>query len=127
MRASDFMTKWEMRRDELDRLHAHVDGAILCQEVLGDFAAVTSSQDEEHLTLREGAALSGYSADHLARLIRQGTLPNAGRRGAPRVRRGDLPRRPKAAVAPTTLGAYDVVADARKLVSRRRGGAHGTS
>ena len=124
MRPAEFQAKWATRQRELERLHAHVDGAILCQEVLHDFAAVTASTDDEPLSLREAAARSGYSEDHLARLIRQGTIPNAGRRGAPRIRRGDLPRRPKGPVAPTTPDAYDVVADARKLASRRRGGTY---
>src|SRR5207247_9943722 len=34
---------------------------------------------EERLTLAEASARSGYSQDHLARLIREGRLPNAGR------------------------------------------------
>jgi hypothetical protein len=97
---------------------------LLCQEVLRDFAAVTASVDDEPLSLREAAAASGYSEDHLARLVRQERIPNAGRRGAPRIRRGDLPRRPMTRVAPATGDAYDVVADARKLASRRRGGVY---
>ena len=43
------------------------------------------------LTLPEAAEESGYSADHLGRLIRDGKVPNAGRRGAPRIARRDLP------------------------------------
>jgi hypothetical protein len=46
------------------------------------------------LTLSEAAAESGYSVDHLSRLLRSNRLPNAGRRYSPRIRRGDLPRRP---------------------------------
>src|SRR5207245_6873324 len=43
---------------------------------------------EERLTLAEASARSAYSHDHLARLIREGRLPNAGRPHAPR---GDDP------------------------------------
>ncbi len=43
------------------------------------------------LTLKEAAALSGLSADHLGRLVREGKIPNAGRENAPRIRRGDVP------------------------------------
>jgi hypothetical protein len=35
--------------------------------------------------LAEASAQSGYSQDHLARLIREGRLPNAGRPHAPRI------------------------------------------
>jgi len=46
---------------------------------------------DETLTLVEAAAVSGYSADHLGRLVRDGQLRNCGRKNAPRVRRADLP------------------------------------
>ena len=49
---------------------------------------------ETPLTLPEAAALSGYSTDHLGRLVREGKIPNAGRPNAPRIRRQDLPRKP---------------------------------
>ncbi len=45
----------------------------------------------EALTLQEAARESGYSADHLGRLVRDGKVPNAGRANAPRIRRCDLP------------------------------------
>ena len=45
----------------------------------------------EPLTLGEASQLSGYTTDHLGRLIRDGKVPNAGRPGAPRILRRDLP------------------------------------
>jgi len=45
------------------------------------------------LDLRAAAAESGYSTDHLARLLRDGKLRNAGRSRSPRIRRADLPRK----------------------------------
>lgn len=56
-------------------------------------------QDEAALTLSEASRISGYSADHLGRLIREDKIPNAGRPGAPRIARGDVPVKP-GAVAP---------------------------
>ncbi len=56
-------------------------------------------RDDTTLTLTEAARESGYSADHLGRLVRKGKIPNAGRPGAPRVALTDLPakaRRPAA-------------------------------
>jgi hypothetical protein len=50
--------------------------------------------DDSILTLNEAARISGYSTAHLARLIRDGTIPNAGKARRPRVRCGDLPRKP---------------------------------
>ena len=79
------------------------------------------AHEEEPLTLAQAATRSGYSTDHLARLIRDGHLPNIGRRGAPRLRAGDLPTRPmRRVVAPRPLG-YDPIADARSLLSRQGG------
>jgi len=45
------------------------------------------------LNLTQAAAESGYSADYLGRLVKNGTIPNAGRPNAPRIRRADLPRK----------------------------------
>ena len=45
----------------------------------------------EPLTLREAAGEAGYSEDHLGRLVREGKIPNAGRPGAPRILRANLP------------------------------------
>ena len=43
---------------------------------------------------------SGYSADHLGRLVRDGKIPNAGRPGAPRIARSHLPRKTQAPATP---------------------------
>ena len=51
------------------------------------------ARDDTLLTLEEAKRVSGYSGDHLGRLVREGKIPNAGRRYAPRIRRRDLPRR----------------------------------
>lgn len=88
-----FRARWIARRDELRRLHALVDGAELCDALLGDLDALLSASASELLSLRQAAAESGYSPDHLGRLIREGKIPNAGRHHAPRIRRADLPRR----------------------------------
>jgi hypothetical protein len=52
----------------------------------------------ESLTLKAAANESGYSESHLARMIRDGKLHNAGRKHAPRVLRKDL--RTKLALSP---------------------------
>ena len=49
---------------------------------------------EGSVSLREAAAIGGYSVDHLQRLVRNGRLANVGRKGKPRLRRDQVPRRP---------------------------------
>ncbi len=127
MTREEFVARWDRRRVAFQRFSALVDGAKLCAEVLADFHAVTNEHVDWTLSLTEAAARSGYSAPHLGRLLRAGKIPNAGRPGAPRIRVADLPTRPRATLAGQPPKAYDPVTDARSLVSRRKGGAHGTS
>ncbi len=47
--------------------------------------------NDDTLSLVEAARVSSYTAHHLGALVRAGTIPNAGRFGAPRIRRADLP------------------------------------
>jgi len=121
----DFTTRWRARRDELARLGAQVDGAKLCDEVLADVEALLNSEDEVLLSLRDAAERSGYSPDHLRRLHRAGKLP--ARRDGRRLffRAVDLPRK-LTVVDEQPLKAYDPVADARRVTTRRNdGGTHG--
>jgi len=77
---------------------------------------------DQLLALRDAAATSGYSEDHLGRLVREGKIKNHGRRGRPLIRRGDLPVRRPTTIAPAERAVYDPKTDARELVSRRKGG-----
>jgi hypothetical protein len=93
MTRAEFLARWRQRRDDFDRLTAAVEGRALLDAVLGDLELVFAQEEEFGLTLRDAARESGYSVDHLARLVREGTIPNAGRPRAPRIRRKDLPRK----------------------------------
>ena len=93
MTLAELRRQWIQRRDEWRRLGVHVDGARVAEEILADLEQLDAS-GEQLLTLVEAAAESGFSADHLGRLVRDGTIPNAGRPKAPRIRRRDLLRKP---------------------------------
>lgn len=73
-------------------------GAASQAEVLERCAAELEEGVEEwhaeSLNLTEAAVESGYSTDHLGRMVREGKIPNAGRPGAPRIARRDLPIKP---------------------------------
>jgi hypothetical protein len=47
----------------------------------------------ETLSLVAAARESGFTADHLGSLVKRGKIPNAGRTGAPRIHRHDLPQK----------------------------------
>jgi hypothetical protein len=92
-------------RSELDRYRA--DGAFVAADRL--IARFLESLDhleadtaQVALNLRQAAALCGYSAGYLGRLIRQGTLPNRGRPNAPRLYLSDLPRKANTLPSPAT-------------------------
>ncbi|HSU92218.1 MAG TPA: hypothetical protein VLI43_00825, partial [Gemmatimonadaceae bacterium] len=105
-----------------------VDGVTLCDELLGELDRLADDAANVLLSLRRAAAESGYTADHLGRLLREGKLANAGRVNSPRIRRGDLPIKVRHAVASDAGRSYDPDTDARSLVSRlQHGGAHGTT
>jgi hypothetical protein len=93
MTPAEILNRWIVRRDELRKLKAHVDGATLCDEVLADLRAISVPLDEAALTLKQAATESGFSARHLSRMVAAGQIPNHGRKNAPRVLRKDLPRK----------------------------------
>lgn len=68
-----------------------MDGAALADQVIADLERIAVGDWQASLTLTDASALSGYSADHLSRLIREGKLANRGRKGKPLVRRSELP------------------------------------
>jgi hypothetical protein len=107
-----------MQRESFRHSGALVDGAKLIDLVLADLDAVDEADAMRVVTLRDASRRSGYSAEHLARLVRQGIIPNAGRKGVPRIRVSDLPMRRE--FARNRAGSYDVNADARTLKNGRQ-------
>ena len=87
------------------REHANEPVAIAYERCAQALEKALVAGGEEVLTLGEAAQESGYSPDHLGRMIRERQLRNAGRMGAPAIRRRDLPmkaiRREAVAAAPT--------------------------
>jgi hypothetical protein len=91
-----FVAKWSDEAESLRRLGAHVDGALLIDAILADLSVLDRAKATEALTLEEAARESGYTSDHLGKLLRVGAIPNAGRKNAPRILRRHLPRKPSA-------------------------------
>src|SRR5580704_14810709 len=105
----EVLARWQRRHDEWQKLGVTVNGAMIVAEVIADLRAILEGDSGELLPLAEAARESGYSADHLARLVRESRIPNAGRRGKPMIRRCDLPVRPPK-LEGQRLKVYDPVA-----------------
>ena len=81
--------------------------AVALESCAAQLEAALRRRDVTTLNLTEAARESGYSTDHLGRLVRDGKIPNAGRPGAPRIARRHLPRKtgaakPRLAARPST-------------------------
>ncbi|MDQ6689073.1 MAG: hypothetical protein M3Z18_00995 [Gemmatimonadota bacterium] len=113
---SAVLARWQARQGEMAKLRAHVDAASLIDEFLGDLHALVA--DEQPVTLTKASGVTGYSPDHLSRLIRAGKLTDHGRKHAPRVKVSECPR--KVSLAATASQSYNPDADARSLVGSRR-------
>ena len=85
----------ERWRDEarLLRKRCCPNQASLIESLVIEAEEFIAQAQHSALTLNEAAHLGGYSKSHLARLVREGKIPNAGRAGAPRIALKDVPRR----------------------------------
>lgn len=90
---ADLPDAWREAAANLRRFGAEPQARTLetCADELHE--ALRSTRDEL-LSLQRAAEESGYSVDHLGRLIRDGKLPNAGRPSKPLIRRSQLPLKP---------------------------------
>ncbi len=82
---------WRERAKALREWGGSPEAAVLWERAAVELEQALQVTGSEVLRLPVAAKLCGVSAAHLADLVRRGKLPNAGRKHAPRVRRGDLP------------------------------------
>ena len=80
-----------LRQAEALRRYGGGNLALVLERCAGELEATLRERDDTTLTLTEAARESGYSREHLGRLVRDGKIPNAGRPGAPRIARRHLP------------------------------------
>ena len=91
--ATTLSSRWRTHA-KLFRDHAEEPLARAYEACATELEEAIRERDDRLLNLPEAAELTGYSADHLGRLVREGKIPNAGRTGAPRIAHRDLPRKP---------------------------------
>lgn len=87
---TDLPAQWRALAVEQRSLGAEAQARTLefCADQL---TATVLHMADELLSLHRAAQESGYSVDHLGRLLREGKIPNAGRKAKPLIRRRDLP------------------------------------
>ena len=68
--------------------------AVLAESFATDLEEALRAAGGEALDLEAAGQESGYSVQHLARLVRKGRIVNAGTEHRPRILRRDLPRKP---------------------------------
>ncbi len=118
---------WRARASKLRDWASANEAARAWEAAAAELEAAIRAEEHELLNLQQAADRSGYSPDHLGRLVREGRLPNSGRANAPRIRAGDLPRKPgqirPEAVVRHTAQAKEFLA--RALLNGGRGGEDG--
>jgi hypothetical protein len=84
----------ELRKDAGMMRQYGIDGpAAILEACAARFEARLREWELQALTLEEAAEESGFSYSALQKKLSTGELENAGVKGSPRVRRGDLPRK----------------------------------
>lgn len=92
---ADLVTTWRAEALVLRRRGAPALAEAL-ESCADELEQVASHAGSELLSLAEAALISGYTTDHLGRLLREGKLTNHGRPHAPRIRRAELPTKASA-------------------------------
>jgi hypothetical protein len=88
------LARWQAEVTELTERYSQAALAGLTTKHIKELEDALRNEADELLNLTHAALVCGYTPDHLGKLVKNGTLKNHGRRNAPLVRRGDLPRKP---------------------------------
>jgi hypothetical protein len=84
--------RWREEASLLRRRAASIQADVL-ESCAAELAAWAQERELQPLTLEQAAAESGYTYSAIEKMVRRGAIGNVGKKGAPRIRRGDLPRR----------------------------------
>jgi hypothetical protein len=105
----ELVARWRSTADAVAKYHGEVVARPL-RECAADLEAAAREQEDSLLTPLEAERESGYSRRRLRELEAAGQLVNRGRKGSPRYRRSELPRKPQP----------DIDAAVDRLMARRR-------
>lgn len=91
--ADGLVARWRQRAGEWERFGLN-EAATLLSTCADELEREAAASDERLVSVNDAVIISGYSADHLGRLRREGKLQNYGSAHHPRYRVGELPRKP---------------------------------
>jgi hypothetical protein len=94
---------WKAHLEQL-RAWKQEEAAGMLEWCINELAADLEARKLELLTLGEASVECGYSYSSLEKRVRRGEIANRGKKGSPRVRRGDLPKK-----AAASDGIADVI------------------
>ena len=110
---TDLPPRWTARATEM-RFLGQEPLAKLIEALLGEFETELAADATEPLTIAQAANESGYSEEHLRRLVREEQIPSAGRPNSPRIRRADVPIKP----GHNSGNAYPKLLDSKEQIAR---------
>lgn len=94
MTPRELVLKWREDADILERYDSREADSL--RKRADELDVSLASLDDFLLDLKAAARESGYSPDRLRHMVADKVIPNAGKPGRPRIRRGDLPKKPRA-------------------------------
>ena len=116
---------WRIEAETL-RKRGATGEAVTLESCADDLERVLKNWQDQLLTLEQAARETGYSAEHLRRQVRGGQLSAERGEGAKshiKIRRGDLPAKPRRDRSTSPDIPYDPIEDARSI-AQRLGGSH---
>jgi hypothetical protein len=114
MTPAELAAQWRQEAETFAR-YGDARMAGVCRMHAEALAGAMASVDDEVLDLAAAHRESGYSVERLRHMIAAGDLPNAGRRGAPRIRRGDLPKKARSSTFDAADAARQILAAPRRM------------
>ena len=94
------VARWLAEADSVERYASKASARVL-RVVAAELTEALREEADEPLTLAEAAELGGFASDTLRHRVADGSIPNAGEPGRPRIRRADVPTKPGANNATT--------------------------
>lgn len=123
---AELPARWRAEAEVL-RKNGDERGAFLKELHAQELEDAVAAEQMQPISIREASELGGYTEDHLREQIREGKIPNAGRPGSPRIRRGEVPVKPghKTVTPPAGPHTLSPGARARRIARSLQPGRRG--